>query len=752
MVTGNVQTPICHDAANDGDGYIVLRFTVGQPTVFDCTGSSATYTVPANVTALDVYAAGATGGPRVNRDLYPDGGKGGEVSGIATVTQGQQLSVAVGCAGDDGTAAGFGVGAGGGPGNNGHGHAGRGGGATSLRNQPGTTVLAAGGGGGGAGGSSSFYDGGHGGYAGRAPEGGQRGSGRQPGQGGGGGAVGQSAAGGGGGEGVGSASLSGVGGGGGGGAGSGGTSGTNGGSGGGGGGGRSTTASLAHPACYDGTQPGNGILVVAPADADLALVGMPSDLTIYQGEIGLHGPLWVPPTATDGDDPPPTPVCDHAPTENLAVGDTLVTCTVSDDDDANSPVSASFTVHVLALDIDLRVVGLPPSNEPLLAFATDATGAFVSWNAVVTDGNDPNPPPLVCDHASGSKFPIGDTLVTCTVTDDDTTPDGNSPITASFTVRVFPPQPPTPTFTSPDHAGFVVGIPGTFTITTTNATTVGLSTPDAHNPATLPNGLVFDDNGDGTATISGTPSAGTAGVYQYDIAAFSPGLLNIPFQRFALVVGAGSSNPTAPAITSAATTTFTVVLALDDTPAPPIPSFTMISTGGPVPTLSLTGTLPDGVTFQSNSDGTGTLAGMPVLGTAGTYPLTVTATNTAGSTNQSFTLEIDEPTTPGTPTIGTATRGNHQATLMWTAPVDDGGNDIIGYVVTPYIGTTAQTPQPFNDTLTTHNITNLNNGQTYTFKVAATNLVGTGSESGASNAVTPATVPDAPTIGTATRG
>ena len=78
---------------------------------------------------------------------------------------------------------------------------------------------------------------------------------------------------------------------------------------------------------------------------------------------------------------------------------------------------------------------------------------------------------------------------------------------------------------------------------------------------------------------------------------------------------------------------------------------------------------------------------------------------------------------------------------MWTAPVDNGGSSVTGYIVTPYIGTTAQTPQPFNDTLTTHNITNLNNGQTYTFKVAAINDVGTGAESGASNAVTPVNTP-----------
>jgi titin len=110
------------------------------------------------------------------------------------------------------------------------------------------------------------------------------------------------------------------------------------------------------------------------------------------------------------------------------------------------------------------------------------------------------------------------------------------------------------------------------------------------------------------------------------------------------------------------------------------------------------------------------------------------------------------PTAPGAPTIGTATRGNGQATLTWTAPASDGGSAITGYVVTPYIGAVAQPTQTFNSTATSQNVTGLTNGTSYTFTVAAKNVVGTGSPSAASNAVTPATVPGAPTIGTATAG
>lgn len=109
----------------------------------------------------------------------------------------------------------------------------------------------------------------------------------------------------------------------------------------------------------------------------------------------------------------------------------------------------------------------------------------------------------------------------------------------------------------------------------------------------------------------------------------------------------------------------------------------------------------------------------------------------------------DAPATvPGAPTIGTATAGDGQATVTWTAPASDGGSAITGYVVTPSIGGSAQPPVTFNSTATSQDVTGLTNGTAYTFTVAAVNGVGTGAGSAASNAVTPTpavTAPGAPT-------
>ncbi len=151
--------------------------------------------------------------------------------------------------------------------------------------------------------------------------------------------------------------------------------------------------------------------------------------------------------------------------------------------------------------------------------------------------------------------------------------------------------------------------------------------------------------------------------------------------------------------------------------------------------------------------GTGLTSPVTVTGlTNGTpYTFTVFATNIKGNSLSSASSNSVTPSTiPGAPTNIVATADNSQATVSFAPTAYDGGSPVTGYTVTslPAGGVDANA----GTTGSSHVITGLTNGTAYTFTVKATNIIGTSVSSGVSNSVTPSTVPDAPTIGTATPG
>ncbi len=142
--------------------------------------------------------------------------------------------------------------------------------------------------------------------------------------------------------------------------------------------------------------------------------------------------------------------------------------------------------------------------------------------------------------------------------------------------------------------------------------------------------------------------------------------------------------------------------------------------------------------------------GSPVVVTGLTngtaYTCTVKANNAAGSSAASSASNSATPiSVPGAPTIGTATAGNAQISVTFTAPVSNGGSTIINYTATCGGISASNGTSPVV-------VTGLTNGTAYTCTVKANNAAGSSVASSASNSVTPATVPDAPTIGTASAG
>jgi len=103
-------------------------------------------------------------------------------------------------------------------------------------------------------------------------------------------------------------------------------------------------------------------------------------------------------------------------------------------------------------------------------------------------------------------------------------------------------------------------------------------------------------------------------------------------------------------------------------------------------------------------------------------------------------------TVPGAPTKVVATAGNAQASVAFTAPAN-GGSAITKYTVTSSPGSIVAT-----GTASPIVVTKLTNGVAYSFTVFASNKVGAGLASAPSAAVTPATVPGAPTSVVATAG
>ncbi|TMV47660.1 hypothetical protein FE783_21675 [Paenibacillus mesophilus] len=339
--------------------------------------------------------------------------------------------------------------------------------------------------------------------------------------------------------------------------------------------------------------------------------------------------------------------------------------------------------------------------------------------------------------------------------------DGGSAIT-SYTVTASPGGRTATGSGSPiTMTGLTNGTAYTFTVVATNG--VGQSVPSAPSTsvtpiaaATVPGAPtgVTAVAGSGQATISFTaPSSdGGSAITGYTVTSNPGGL-----------TASGSGSPiTVTGLTYGTAYTFTVVATNGVGPSvPSAPSASVTPTapaGEPgAPILQLAGVGDARVqlvwnavagstgykVYQSVTSGTygteiatvsGSVYGYNATGLVNgtTYYFVVKATNAGIDSAASNTVSAIPITVPSAPTNVAAVAGNGQATVTFTAPANNGGSSITGYVVT-----TAQGNISASGTASPITVTGLTNGISYTFTVKAINNAGSSAPSVESNAVTP---------------
>ncbi len=375
----------------------------------------------------------------------------------------------------------------------------------------------------------------------------------------------------------------------------------------------------------------------------------------------------------------------------------------------------------------IRALTLDVPTEPMSASATPGnTQATVSWSAPTGDGGSPITGYVVTV--------VGDPSKSCTATPPNTscTITGLTNGTAyTFAVRadnangagaeaeagpVTPSAAPVPS--APLNPAAVAGNAqatvaweapasgGPFTLYTVTAVEDPSKTCTATPPNTsctvtgLANGSTYTfkvsaDNANGTGADSAASNAVTPAAPPVPSAPLNP----------AATAGSGQATVSWDAPASGGPFTLYTVTAVED------------------PSKTCTATPP------------ATSCTVPGLNNGSTYTFTVRATNANGAgaaSTVSNAVTPSAPPVPSAPLNPTATAGNAQATVSWSAPASGGPFTL--YTVTavedPTKSCTAMPPA------TSCTITGLTNGTPYTFTVTASNASGTGAASAVSNAVT----------------
>ncbi len=283
--------------------------------------------------------------------------------------------------------------------------------------------------------------------------------------------------------------------------------------------------------------------------------------------------------------------------------------------------------------------GAGPPNQPPTPMDDSASTTEESPVVVAPLANDSDPDgdPLTIfsftQPANGTVIDNGDGTLTYTPDDDFAGPDsftytaddgngGRTPAAVTISVSGLPDP---PQFVPVAGQNAAEGTPWALGVSATDPDGDPLTLTQAGGPAWAS----FVDNGDGTATFSGTPGYDDAGGHSITVTAFD-GTFSVD-ETFTLTVADTNRAP--------------VVAGLGDA---------SVAEGDPW-TLTVTATDPDGdpmtltqaglpawATLLDNGDGTGSISGTPGYADAGSQTITVTADDGTDSTDEAFTLTVTD--------------------------------------------------------------------------------------------------------------
>jgi trimeric autotransporter adhesin len=205
-----------------------------------------------------------------------------------------------------------------------------------------------------------------------------------------------------------------------------------------------------------------------------------------------------------------------------------------------------------------------------------------------------------------------------------------------------------------------------FTVTTTGS--LPMTVAESPNPDLLPSSVTYVDNGNGTATLSGTPAANTNGTYHISFTATNAVGSNT--QSFTFTVLPQPTSPSTPALTTAdpdgvvqPNNTITVTGTVDSTDSnDTVKVFDGLTLVGSQIVGTCSPTCAYSISFNIGT-------------TAGTHSITATATDSIGNvspTSGGLVLTVPGAISPAT--IGTQTDDKGATTVTQTASVSVGSN------------------------------------------------------------------------------